>query len=287
MIKFVNISKKFRNNFWEKEFQAVDNVSFEIKKGDLVGFLGANGAGKTTLIKILMDFSRQDNGTIEFAKELGESTSEIKSKIGYLPERPYLYQHLTGREFLKMSGELENLNEDLLKNLIVEWSQKLLIDHALDRKINTYSKGMQQRLGFMSALFHKPKVIILDEPLSGLDPVGRREFKKILKTLNSEGVTIFFSSHVVSDVEEICNKVVFIEKGKLIYEGPIDELIINNSSKMVSVKYFNESVLVIDHVNENEINEKILELINKGFKIQEIEKERPTLEEIIYKIKNE
>jgi ABC-2 type transport system ATP-binding protein len=145
---------------------------------------------------------------------------------------------------------------------------------------------MQQRLGFVSILLHNPKVLILDEPLSGLDPVGRREFKNIMKELNHSGVTIFFSSHVVADVEEICNKVVFIEKGKLIHEGSIDELILKHSNDLYDIKYVANEKIVIEKVHEAEKNKKILEIMNKNFQIIEIEKEKPTLEEIIYKIKS-
>lgn len=286
MISFHHITKKFQGHFWEKSFLAVYDVSFSIAKGDLVGFLGANGAGKTTLIKSLMDFSRQSSGSIEFSKELGTNQSEIKSQIGYLPERAYLYPHLSGREFLNYVGELNNIEFNQRKEIIESFSKKLSINHALDRLIKTYSKGMQQRLGFVSVLIHNPKVIILDEPLSGLDPLGRREFKSILKELNSKGVTIFFSSHVVADVEEICNKVVFIEKGKLIHEGSIDELILKHSNDLYDIKYVVNEKIIIEKVHEAEKNKKILEIVNSGNQILEIEKEKPTLEEIIYKIKS-
>jgi ABC-2 type transport system ATP-binding protein len=285
MIEFLNVTKKFRYHFWDKEVLALDDVSFKINSGDLVGFLGANGAGKTTLIKILMDFSRASSGQVLFAKELGETPLDIRSRIGYLPEKSYLYPYLTGREFLNYVGSLSTIKKERLKELIKMWSEKMQIHKALDRPINGYSKGMQQRLGFIGALIHEPKFIVLDEPLSGLDPIGRREFKKILKELNETGVTIFFSSHVVSDVEEICNKVVFIEKGQLIYQGSIDELIVKNTDDLYRIKYFDQEKMVIDHVHENEKDNAIKDLMSRKLNIVEIEKEKPTLEEIIYKIK--
>jgi ABC-2 type transport system ATP-binding protein len=285
MIEFVNITKKFQANFWEKYFLALDNVSFKINSGDLVGFLGANGAGKTTLIKILMDFSRQSSGEIKFDKILGSNQEIIKSNIGYLPERAYLYQHLTGREFLEYAGHLNSISRSDLRILIKKWSEKMQIDYALDRLIRGYSKGMQQRVGFISALMHKPKFLVLDEPLSGLDPVGRKEFKSILKELNFDGTTIFFSSHIVSDVEEICNQVVFIEKGKLIYNGSIDELIIKHSNNDYQIKYFKDSVIHALNVKETDKNKVLSDLITSNVNIVELEKEKPKLEEIIYKIK--
>ena len=285
MIEFVNISKKFQNHFWEKNVLALDNVSFQIHQGDLVGFLGANGAGKTTLIKILMDFSRQTSGELKFSSALGNNSLEIKSQIGYLPERAYLYQHLTGREFLEYTGAINSIPRLQLKDLIKKWSEKIMLDHALDRQIRGYSKGMQQRLGFISALIHSPKFLVLDEPLSGLDPVGRRDFKSILKELNEEGKTIFFSSHIVSDVEEICNKVIFIEKGKLLYDGDIDSLIIQHSSDQYRMKFIRNSSIETINFEEKDKNKIITQFLQENINILEIEKDKPTLEEIIYKIK--
>lgn len=286
MIELVGITKKFKNNFWEKEFFALENVSFTINEGDLVGFLGANGAGKTTLIKCLMDFSRLSLGEIKFDKNLGSSPLEIKSKIGYLPERAYLYQHLTGREFLTYTGRLNSISSFELNSRINEWAQKIQIDHALDRHIRTYSKGMQQRLGFISCLIHRPTFLVLDEPLSGLDPLGRKEFKLVLKELNREGVTIFFSSHIVADVEQICNSVVFIEKGKLIYNGNINELLEKNSLEAYSVSYYDDGgELQTVHCPASQKDALIRHVLQNGGNLVELEKEKLSLEEIIYKIK--
>ena len=286
MIEFKNITKKFKNNFWQKEFYALSDVSFKINQGDLVGFLGANGAGKTTLIKSLMDFSRQDSGTIVFDSNLlGTNSVEIRSNIGYLPERAYLYQHLTGREFLEFTGSLCGISKEEIKNFILLWGEKIQISHALDRQIRGYSKGMQQRLGFISTLIHNPKFLVLDEPLSGLDPLGRRDFKKILKELSEHGTTIFFSSHIVADVEEICNVVVFIEKGKLIYHGTIEELIFKNSNDKYTIHAIEEDKFFTVECDASTKDYQIRKLIDSNANIISIEKDKLTLEEIIYKIK--
>ena len=285
MIEFSHITKKFQANFWEKEFIAVNDVSFKIETGDLVGFLGANGAGKTTLIKILMDFSRQTSGEIIFDQTMGQSLNEIKSSIGYLPERPYLYPHLSGREFLEYVGKINSIESETLNNLIQTWSTKLQIDHALLKLTKSYSKGMLQRLGFVSCLIHNPKFLVLDEPLSGLDPVGRRDFKRILVELNKSGVTIFFSSHIVSDVEEICNKVIFIEKGNLVYQGKLDTLLDKHANDLFSIKALIGDKIETVHLNNAEKNKYIEKMILEKNDILEIEKEKITLEEIIYKIK--
>jgi ABC-2 type transport system ATP-binding protein len=286
MIEFINITKKFRHNFWEKNFYALNDVSFSIKENAMVGFLGANGAGKTTLIKCLMDFSRQDSGEIKFGKQLGKDTNEIKSNIGYLPERAYLYQHLTGREFLNYSAKLNRLSAEKAQTLISSWAERMSITYALDRNIKGYSKGMQQRLGFISTILHSPKFLVLDEPLSGLDPIGRRDFKKILKELNEEGTTIFFSSHIVADVEEICNDVVFIEKGNLIYNGKIKSLLEQNTTENFQINYYGkDGNLVTEKCLASEKEQRLLSLIQQGCQIANLEKDKINLEEIIYKIK--
>lgn len=286
MIEFINITKKFRNNFWEKDFYALSGVSFQIKEKALVGFLGANGAGKTTLIKCLMDFSRQDSGEIKFNEKLGKEIQEIKSNIGYLPERAYLYQHLTGREFLNYSAKLNLIPAGKTQSLINSWAERMGLSHALDRNIKGYSKGMQQRLGFISTVIHSPKFLVLDEPLSGLDPVGRRDFKKILKELNEEGTTIFFSSHIVADVEEICNDVVFIEKGNLIYDGKIKSLLEQNTTENFHLSYYaKDGNLVMEKCLASDKDQRLLTLIQQGCQIANLEKDKINLEEIIYKIK--
>lgn len=285
MIEIDKVTKKFRTNFWEKELCALDDVSFNIEDGDLVGFLGANGAGKTTLIKCLMDFSKPTSGSISFSQTLGNDPIKAKYKIGYLPEKTYLYPHLTGREFLEYSGSLYSLNRDVLTSKILYWSEKLNMIYALDRQIKTYSKGMQQRISFISSLLNDPKFLILDEPLSGLDPVGRRDFKNIFRELNQNGTTIIFSSHVVSDVEELCNKVVFIEKGKLVYNGSLLELLKTNSESNFEAIFELDGKSEKFDISEKDKDKMISEKISKGYSLIRLERKHQSLEEIIYKIK--
>lgn len=285
MIEIVNISKSFQPNFWEKKIDALSDVSFKINEGDLVGFLGANGAGKTTLIKCLMDFSLQTSGDILFDESLGKTKEEIKKQIGYLPEKAYLYPYLTAREFLHYVGSLYHIEKKELIKAIDYWADKLQMTFALDRMIKTYSKGMQQRVGFISAVINNPKFLVLDEPLSGLDPIGRRDFKEIFKELHEKGTTIFFSSHIVSDVEELCNKVVFLEKGKLIYNGSVAELIHQNANDYYDIQILDGVETISLNVDETQKDQMILNLLNDKKNIVKIDKKSKTLEEIIYKIK--
>lgn len=286
-ISFENVCKKFQGHFWEKPHYALDSVSFSINQGEVVGFLGANGAGKTTAIKLLLGFIKEDSGRVVFDGFKDNNRDGFIKELGYLPEKTYVYQHLTGREFLDYIGSLHKINRIDLGNKIKKWSTRLTLDHALDRQINTYSKGMQQRLCFIGSLLNDPKILVLDEPLSGLDPLGRREFKDIFTELNKDaGTTVFFSSHVVSDVEEICNKVLFIEKGKMIYVGAIDTLLNEKSDNNYRIKYFENNILKTELIDNSLKNERIMTLIQNGAQIVELEKNKVSLESVIYKVKS-
>ncbi|MFG1487336.1 ABC transporter ATP-binding protein [Halobacteriovorax sp. RZ-2] len=278
-----NISKSFKKDFWNKDFVALKDVSFELGSGKIVGFLGANGAGKTTLIKIILGFIKPNTGSIKIL-DIDWTEDEVRKLIGYMPERPYYYQNLTGYEFLTYCGELQEIENKTIEKNIEKWATKLEIKFALDRKIKGYSKGMLQRLGFVSVLLHNPRLIILDEPLSGLDPIGRKEFKDVIKEVNEEGVGVFFSSHIVNDVEEVCHDVVVLESGKIIYNGPIKELVSKNTSNKFVIKY-NDGTKDFELLVEEDLKDKkVLELIESGAKISKLSRESSSLEEIVYRL---
>ncbi|MBL6988920.1 MAG: ABC transporter ATP-binding protein [Bacteriovoracaceae bacterium] len=299
MITFKNISRKFKNDFWSKSFYALTDVSFTLSEGDLVGFLGANGAGKTTLIKILMEFINPTDGKIIFDKKLGSNKQEIFSKLGHLPERPYFYPYLTGLEFLTYMGQLANVPSGEIKKQISYWSSKVNISHALDRKVRSYSKGMLQRLGLISTLIHKPQLLILDEPLSGLDPIGRKELKDIFLELNSQGVTIFLSSHIVADIEQICNKAVVLQKGRILYEGDIQSLLkkhiksklllelqmpsFNDPPAYINIIHRQNDTYIVE-VDPKDKNQLINETLSNNGEILSLNYQSPSLEQIIYEI---
>jgi len=302
LFKFNNVSKNFSRDFWQKDFVALENVSFSVNQGNITGFLGANGAGKTTSLRILLQLIKPTKGSVEFAPELGKDTKEIFKNIGFLPERPYFYPSLTGKEFLLYMGMLSGMKKYQILVDIKKWSERLSIAHAIDRKLKTYSKGMLQRVGFASTCLHKPQLLILDEPLSGLDPVGRKEFKDVMIELSKEGKTIFFSSHIVSDVEEICQEVVILEKGKLIYSGGISSFIENNSKNLFELKlikkdfipneklmrfltYQNDELMILKIPSEEKQN--VLKDLNLNLSaIYSLVPEKPTLEEVVYKIRS-
>lgn len=288
MITLTNVSKQFQTDFWAKPFWALDNVSFHVNSNKIVGFLGANGAGKTTSLKIIMGFIRATQGEVTFSKELGKTRNEILSNIGYVPERPYFYPNLTGLEFISYMGKLNNLKQPQIYTSCEKWSTRFKIDFALDRKVATYSKGMLQRLGFVTALLHNPKLLILDEPVSGLDPIGRKEIKDAIVEINKDGKTVFFSSHIVPDVEEICETVIFLQKGKLLYQGTIDKLIYDNLKTSFTIKYrANENAPFEFAEVEGNSREKFLaNLINQGAQVFTVQQNKLSLEEIFYNVRN-
>lgn len=214
MISLTRVNKYYGEN------HVVRDLSLEVKNGKTFGFLGQNGAGKTTVMKMIVGISVPDSGTITLG---GGSSRDIQTRerIGYMPEAPYFYERLTGFEFLTFCGRLfcartgdnRETHEDILK--------KVGMYEARNQIIRTYSKGMKQRLGFAQALVNNPDYVFLDEPLDGLDPVGRKEIKAMIKTLRAAGKTVFFNSHILYDTEELCDEIGIIHRGELLYSGPV------------------------------------------------------------------
>ncbi len=210
-ITISNISKWYGNRKNGK--YSVKNLNLTINKGDVFGFLGPNGAGKTTTIKMIVGLAKPTHGHISIGGGRPDEIS-VKQKIGFMPESPSFYLYLTGREFLEFMSSIFNVknNTDKINELLLSVE---LFD-AADRQIRTYSKGMLQRLGLAQALINDPDILFLDEPLDGLDPLGRAEIKKIILSLKAQNKTIFLNSHILSDVEELCDYVGIIDKGTLL-----------------------------------------------------------------------
>ena len=210
--------------FWKKERLALDGLSLTVEEGEIFGFLGANGAGKTTTIKILTGLLRPESGV---AKLLGIPAGKIESRrmLGFMPENPYFYEYLTARETLDFYSALSGLPYHERGKRADELLEFVGLSSAKDTLVREFSKGMRQRLGIAQAVAHRPKLVILDEPMSGLDPVGRRSVREMILQLHQEGVTVFFSSHVLGDVEMLCGRVGMLANGKIAACGPVSSLL--------------------------------------------------------------
>ena len=217
MLQIKNIVKKFGS------FAAVNGINVQIREGELYGFLGQNGAGKTTTIKMVVGVFAPTSGSISInGIDISANPQKAKLQIGYVPDQPYLYDKLTGREFLYFSGGLYNLSKKNIKQKIDELVDLLKIESWLDKRTEEYSQGMKQRITIASALLHDPKLIVLDEPMVGLDPQSAVLVKKILNQKVSEGASVFVSTHSLSFAEEICSRIGIIKEGKMIYEDKIE-----------------------------------------------------------------
>ena len=225
MILEVNqVDQVYRSGFWMTKTQVLHQVTFSVPPRTVFGFLGANGAGKTTLIQIIAGLRVPTAGEVKVAGYPATSP-EARAQIGYLPERPYFYDHLTGEELLSYLGTLSGMLKVEIKSRITEVLKVVGMSAAREIQLKKYSKGMLQRIGIAQALLHNPEFLLLDEPMSGLDPVGRKEIRELIIQLAAEGRTIFFSTHIISDAEAICNQVALIKKGHLIGSGPLNKLL--------------------------------------------------------------
>lgn len=226
-IAISGLTKTYRTGFWlNKVVSPLKDFSLTVARGETFGLLGPNGAGKTTTIKCLLGIVEPTSGRgTLLGKPLGDRS--IKQRVGYLPENPYFYDYLTAWEFLYFAGKVFRLSDSLLKERIPQLLELvgLSIDTARKKQLRTYSKGMLQRTGMAQALINDPELVFLDEPMSGLDPMGRYQMREIILSLKQQGKTVFFNSHILGDVEVICNRVGLMVGGKLVQQGKLDELL--------------------------------------------------------------
>lgn len=197
--------------------RVLHDVSFSVKSGEIYGFLWPNGAGKTTTMKCIMGLIEPEAGKIKIFGENG-LTIDSKMKIGFMPENTYLYKHLTGQEFLEFNGKFFWLNGEKLEKRIKKLFKRVGLEDAANKRLSDYSKWMLQRVGLAQSIINKPDLLFLDEPMSGLDPIGRKNVKDLLVSLRDEGTTIFFNTHILADVESICDRISIINRGNIIVE---------------------------------------------------------------------
>jgi ABC-2 type transport system ATP-binding protein len=223
-IEVAGLAKTFRQGFWMRRVEAVRGISFSVEPGEIFGFLGPNGAGKTTTIKMLTGLIRPTAGKAQvFGKDV--PSPEAMLRVGFLPENPYVYPYLTPREFVALCARLSGLSGQELRRRVAYSVERVGIAYAADRQVRRLSKGMLQRTGLAAALVATPDLLLLDEPMSGLDPVGRKEVRDLILEERKNGRTIFFSTHILSDVETLCDRVVILRKGEVVVSGKVRELL--------------------------------------------------------------
>ncbi len=224
ILRIQNLSKEYSSGFFGRKFRALKGLSLEVEEGEIFGFLGPNGAGKTTTIKILLRIIFPTSGTAWLLdKELGD-LAELH-KIGYMPENPYFYRFLTGIEFVMFYARLIGLPYEEARKKTDRLLDVVGLGYAKKTRVGEYSKGMVTRIGLAQSMITDPTLLLLDEPMSGLDPIGRREIRDLIVELKEQKKTIFFCSHILADVEMLCDRVAILNKGELIKLGTVQELL--------------------------------------------------------------
>ncbi|MEZ4269751.1 MAG: ABC transporter ATP-binding protein [Myxococcota bacterium] len=231
VLAFEKLTKEFKLGLRLTRVQAVRSVDLQVHQGEIFGFLGPNGAGKTTSMKMAMGLIRPTSGR---ALLFGESVERpaIRRRIGYLPEQPYFYDYLTGAEILDFYGQLYGMPKKARQQRVDALLTLVGLDHARDRTLRRFSKGMLQRIGIAQAILNDPDLVVLDEPMSGLDPMGRKEVRDIILQLKQQGKTVFFSSHILHDIETICDRVAIIVRGRVERMGSLGDLLTANSGSV-------------------------------------------------------
>jgi len=296
VMEIQDLHKTFRIGFMRKRVEAVRGVGFEVKQGETFGLLGPNGAGKTTTLRILLRLIYPDRGDIKlFGKE---PSLPSLARLGYLPENPYVYQYLRAPEFLDLCGRLMGLDGSARRKRTAEMIDLVGLSDAVDRPIGRFSKGMMQRIGLAQALLHDPELLILDEPMSGLDPIGRRQVREIILAQRKAGKTLIFTSHVLSDVEMLCDRISIVHKGQVVASGTLDQLLRREVRRvrvdLTSVKPELREILVSLGHNLREVEGHLHVVIEgdhgvrpvleaalaHGAEVNEVEPERETLEDL-------
>jgi ABC-2 type transport system ATP-binding protein len=296
-IRVDGIVKDFRPGFGLRTKRVLHGLSFQVRAGEIFGFVGPNGAGKTTTLKVLMGLVRPSAGS---ASILGcdVRTTESRRHVGFLPENPYFHEVLSGRELLHFHAKLAGVSRAARAkrvDLLLDW---VGLRSAADARLRTYSKGMQQRIGIAQALVHDPQVIFLDEPMSGLDPIGRKEIRDLILRLRSEGKTVFMNTHILSDVELLCDRVAILVGGKIRYEGAPHELLEDSSREtdVVASRVGPETVVALEErcsarlrghgdkveirVPEKAVAELLSMLLAAGAEVISVTPQRESLEQI-------
>lgn len=228
-----SLTKVFKSGFTKKPLLAVKQLSFTVSAGEVYGLIGPNGCGKSTTMKVMLGLLKATQGR---ATIFGRDSEEVASRqdVGFLPENPYFYKHLSGRETLNFYGKLCGLRGAELKDRTEAMLELTGLTHAAERRVGGYSKGMLQRVGLAQALIHEPRLLILDEPTAGVDPVGSRRIRDLILELKQRGITIVVTSHLLEQMQEVCDRVGIMSNGRMVSEGRLEELIsVENQTELI------------------------------------------------------
>lgn len=242
-----HLTKIFKGSLGKGAFRAVHDLTLEVKAGEVYGLIGPNGSGKSTTMKVVLGLLKATEGTTSI---FGVPSTEVASRhsVGFLPENPYFYKHLNGRETLQFYGSLCGMHGAGLKNRVSEMLELTGLEDAASRRVGGYSKGMLQRLGLAQALIHEPRLLVLDEPTAGVDPAGSRKIRDLIIEFRSRGITVLVTSHLLEQMQEVCDRVGIMAHGRMVREGRLDELIaVENQTEMVLE---NASPALLAKINE-------------------------------------
>jgi ABC-2 type transport system ATP-binding protein len=243
VLEVIGLKKTFHIGFFRKRVEAVRGTSFTVSRGEIFGLLGPNGAGKTTTIKSILRLIFPTEGEIRLFG--GADARKAASRVGYMPENPYVYQYLKPLEFLDLCGRLLGIPKAERRTRSEVMIDEVGLRHAVDRPIGKFSKGMMQRIGLAQALLNDPELLVLDEPMSGLDPIGRKEVRDLLLEQRERGKTLLFTSHILSDVELLCDRVVIMQHGKITSEGQVHDLL-ESAGRRVEIRLSSASKALKD-----------------------------------------
>jgi ABC-2 type transport system ATP-binding protein len=279
LLNVTDLRKSYAKGFIPRKTEVLKGLSFSVPSGTITGYLGANGAGKTTTMRCVLGLDYADSGLVEFfGKPLDV---EGRRKIGFLPERPYFYEHLTGIEFLEFYAQLTSKwKKQVLRDRVTELLRRVDLEFAKDRQLRAYSKGMLQKVGLAQALIHDPELVILDEPVSGLDPDGRMALAEIILETAKRGPAVFFTSHLLHDTERLCERLVVLKDGRSIYEGTTEALLDKSGVESEITYLASGEKKTMRVADPGRLQEELKKLMSAGAQIVEVRRLRATLEEI-------
>lgn len=277
VIEVHNLHKSFKRHFWSSHTEVLKGLSFSTPKASATGFLGANGSGKTTTFKCLLELIKKDQGQALF---FGEPLSlKNRSRIGFLPERPQFYEELTAEESLRFYVALRMPLSDSLNLKIEQGLKKMGLYAWKNKKLRTFSKGMLQKVGILQSLVHDPDLLIMDEPFSGLDPESRFLVSELLEERLKGGCTLFLSSHIFQDIERLCDRLLIIKEGGLVFEGGFSELGFSHSGKKNIIYLFKGEKKTLSVLNQEDCQKELKRLVSQGAVVLSLESEGTRLEE--------